>query len=132
MTGARLLRAVPLLPRRAGATHAFSHPRRSDVYGGGADTPEDHRDDAFGELRHVNENDASYTDADVSSPDAWSRANDARRAAVADATARARTRGSYPNAGRARRRALPRGVYPGHAAIEWNEPFNKHESKPSA
>ena len=134
MTGARLLRAVLLLLLARGrATHAFSHPRRSDVYGGGADTlVEDHREyDAFGELRHVNENDASYTDADVSSPDAWSRANDARRAAVADATARARTRGSYPNAdARVETRALPRGVYPGHAAIEWNEPFNKHESKP--
>ena len=134
MTGARLLRAVLLLLLARGrATHAFSHPGRSDVYGGGADTlVEDHREyDAFGELRHVNENDASYTDADVSSPDAWSRANDARRAAVADATARARTRGSYPNAdARVETRALPRGVYPGHAAIEWNEPFNKHESKP--
>ena len=79
-----MLRAVLLLLLARGrATHAFSHPRRSDVYGGGADTlVEDHREyDAFGELRHVNENDASYTDADVSSPDAWSRANDARRAA---------------------------------------------------
>ena len=72
-----MLRAVLLLLLARGrATHAFSHPRRSDVYGGGADTlVEDHREyDAFGELRHVNENDASYTDADVSSPDAWSRA----------------------------------------------------------
>ena len=134
MAGARLLRAVLLLLLARGRpTHAFSHPRRSDVYGSGADTlVEDHREyDDSGELVHVNENDASYADAAVSSPDAWSRANDARRAAVADATARARTRGSYPNAeARVETRALPRGVYPGHAAVEWNRAFNAFESKP--
>ena len=135
MTGARVLRAVLLLLLARGRpTRAFSIPRRSDVYGSGADTlVEDHREyDDFGDLRHVNENDASYTDADVSSPDAWSRANDARRAAAAAATARTRTRGAYPNAdARVETRALPRGVYPGHAAVAWNEPLNKHESKPA-
>jgi hypothetical protein len=104
------------------------------VWGSGADTlVEDHRvyDDSGERLVHVNENDASYTDADVSSPDAWSRANDARRAAAADATARAKTRGSYPNKeARVETRALPNGVYPGHAAVEWNRPFNAFESKP--
>ena len=108
MTGARLLRAVLLLLLARGrATHAFSHPRRSDVYGGGADTlVEDHREyDAFGELRHVNENDASYTDADVSSPDAWSRADDARRRGRRRHRARpdaARTRARTRAWGRAR------------------------------
>ena len=136
MTGARLLHVVLLLLLARGRpTRAFSHPRRSDAYGSSADTlVEDNREvDDFGELRYVDKNDASssYTDADVSSPDAWSRANDARRAAVAAATARARTRGSYPNAdARVATRALPRGVYPGHAAVAWNEPFDKHESKP--
>ena len=135
MAGARLLRAVLLLLLARGRpTHAFSHPRRSDVWGSGADTlVEDHRvyDDSGERLVHVNENDASYTDADVSSPDAWSRANDARRAAAADATARAKTRGSYPNKeARVETRALPNGVYPGHAAVEWNRPFNAFESEP--